>query len=66
MIYILVAAMIIIAATSIRSIPSNERGVIYRFGRKQNSVVGPGKVVIIPFVDHLERISIEPFSVSMP
>ena len=66
MIYVLVAALIIIAATSIRSIPANERGVIYRLGRKQNSVVGPGKVLIIPFVDHLERVSIEPFSVSMP
>lgn len=66
MIYILLAALLIIAATSIRSISANERGVIYRLGRKQNSVVGPGKVMIIPFVDHLERISIEPFSVSMP
>jgi regulator of protease activity HflC (stomatin/prohibitin superfamily) len=66
MIYVLVAALLIIAATSIRTIPANERGVIYRLGRKQTSVVGPGKVLIIPFVDHLERISIEPFSVSLP
>lgn len=66
MTYVLIAAVIIIAATSIRSVPANERGVIYRLGRKRNSVVGPGKVFIIPFVDHLERVSIEPFSVSMP
>lgn len=66
MIYVLVAALIIIAATSIRSIPADQRGVVYRLGRKQNSVVGPGKVLIIPFVDHLERVSIEPFSVSLP
>ncbi len=67
MLYVLIAAIIIvIVLASIRSIPSNERGVIYRLGRKQNSVIGPGKVMIIPFVDHMERISIEPFSVSMP
>jgi regulator of protease activity HflC (stomatin/prohibitin superfamily) len=66
MIYVLLAALIIIAVSSIRSIPADERGVVYRLGRKRNSVVGPGKVMIIPFVDHLERISIEPFSVSLP
>jgi len=66
MIYVLLAALIIIAVSSIRSIPADERGVVYRLGRKQNSVVGPGKVMIIPFVDHLERVSIEPFSVSLP
>jgi regulator of protease activity HflC (stomatin/prohibitin superfamily) len=65
--YIFIAVIVIVAlATSIRSIPENERGVIYRLGRKQNSVIGPGTVLIIPFVDHVERVSIEPFSVSLP
>ena len=65
--YVLIAiALIVLLAVSIRSIPANERGVVYRFGRKQNSVIGPGKVMILPFVDRVERISIEPFSVSMP
>jgi regulator of protease activity HflC (stomatin/prohibitin superfamily) len=67
MIYILVGAIIIVLLiASIRSISDDERGVVYRLGRKQNAVVGPGKVMIIPFLDHLERISIEPFSVSLP
>ncbi|MCI0443407.1 SPFH domain-containing protein [bacterium] len=66
MFYVLIGAIIIIVIASIRSIPANERGVVYRFGRKQNSVIGPGKVMILPFVDRVERISIEPFSVSMP
>src|SRR5262245_45418399 len=65
--YVLIAILLfIVAAASVRSIPNNERGVIYRLGRKQNSVIGPGKVMILPFVDRLERVSIEPFSVSMP
>jgi regulator of protease activity HflC (stomatin/prohibitin superfamily) len=65
--YVLFGILIIVVlAASIRSIPANERGVVYRLGRKQNSVVGPGKVMILPFVDRVERISIEPFSVSMP
>ena len=67
MFYVLLAILIIVvAAASIRSIAPNERGVIYRLGRKQNSVIGPGKVLILPFVDRVERISVEPFSVSMP
>src|SRR5262245_7963821 len=67
MTYVLIAIVVIILAlASIRSIPPNERGVVYRLGRKQNSAIGPGKVMILPFVDRVERISIEPFSVSMP
>ena len=67
MFYVLFGAIIIIVvAASIRFIPANERGVVYRFGQKQNSVIGPGTVMILPFVDRVERISIEPFSVSMP
>lgn len=67
MIYVLIAVVIIIlAAASIRTIPPNERGVIYRLGRKQKSVVGPGKVMIIPVVERLERVSVEPLSVSLP
>ena len=58
--------IIIVVIASIRWIPANERGVVYRFGQKQNSVIGPGIVMILPFVDRVERISIEPFSVSMP
>jgi regulator of protease activity HflC (stomatin/prohibitin superfamily) len=67
MTYVFIAIVVIVLLiTSIRSIPANERGVIYRLGRKQNRVIGPGKVVVIPFVDYVERISIEPFSVSLP
>jgi regulator of protease activity HflC (stomatin/prohibitin superfamily) len=67
MIYVLVIVLIVIVgAASIRSIPADERGVVYRLGRKQNSVIGPGTVMIIPFLDHVERVSIQPFSVSLP
>jgi regulator of protease activity HflC (stomatin/prohibitin superfamily) len=64
-ILILIVAIILVLV-SLRRVPPNERGVIYRLGRKQNSVVGPGTVVVIPFLDRMERISVEPFSVSLP
>ena len=64
LLFVLIVAAILIAL-SIRRIPANERGVIYRLGRKKNFVVGPGSVLVIPFVDRLERISVEPFSVSL-
>lgn len=60
------AIIIVLIIASIRSIPADERGVVYRLGRKQNSLIGPGTVLIIPFLDHMERVSIEPFSVSLP
>jgi regulator of protease activity HflC (stomatin/prohibitin superfamily) len=67
MTYVFIAIVLIVALiASIRSIPADERGVVYRLGRKQNSVIGPGIVMIIPFLDHVERVSIEPFSVSLP
>jgi regulator of protease activity HflC (stomatin/prohibitin superfamily) len=65
--YVLIAIVVIVVLiASIRSIPADERGVVYRLGRKQKSVIGPGRVMILPFIDRLERISIEPFSVSLP
>jgi regulator of protease activity HflC (stomatin/prohibitin superfamily) len=67
MIYVFITIVIVMLfLVSLKKIPSTERGVIYRLGRKQDSVVGPGTVIIIPFLDRLERISVEPFSVSLP
>ena len=67
MIYVflaVIAAILILA--SLKKVPSNERGVIYRLGKKLDSVVGPGTVMVIPFLDRLDRVSVEPFSVSLP
>jgi regulator of protease activity HflC (stomatin/prohibitin superfamily) len=64
-ILILIVAIILVL-TALKKIPANERGVIHRLGRKKNSVVGPGIVFVIPFLDRMARISVEPFSVSLP
>ncbi len=58
--------VIVLIVSSVRTISPNERGVIYRLGRKLNSVAGPGRIMIIPVIDYLQRVSIEPFSVSLP
>ena len=62
----LTAAVILFAGAGIRSIPKSERGVVMRLGRNTNKVVGPGVVFTIPFLETLQRVSVVPFSVSMP
>lgn len=57
-------AFALLLILGIRVIPETDRGVADLFGRKR--VVGPGLVFVIPVVERLSRISMEPFSVSLP
>jgi regulator of protease activity HflC (stomatin/prohibitin superfamily) len=67
MVYVAISVLLaIFLLAGIKKIPEDERGVIYRFGQKRNSVVGPGTIFLIPFVDRIQRISVEAFSVSLP
>lgn len=54
----------ILIARGFRTVPETERGVVIRSGRRIRSC-GPGMTFIAPF-DKFERVSIEPFSVSVP
>lgn len=54
----------IVIATGFHKIAENERGVILRGGRRTRSC-GPGLVFVPPF-NRFEKISVEPFSVSIP
>lgn len=56
----------IIVLTGFRSISNRERALIIRSGKATGKVVGPGIVFLVPFVDKLQRVSIEPFSLSLP
>ncbi len=56
-IFLIVAAALVLLATSIRIVKQYERGVVLRFGR----LVGlrqPGFNVIIPFVDRMTKVSL--------
>lgn len=57
-------AIALLLLLGVRVIAETDRGVADLFGRKR--VVGPGVVWVIPVVERLTRISMEPFSVSLP
>jgi regulator of protease activity HflC (stomatin/prohibitin superfamily) len=43
---------------SLKNLPPHERGVIYRLGKPVPGAVGPGLVLMVPFVDRMTRVSI--------
>ena len=64
--YLVLCLILLFLLLSFKRIPPTERGAISRLGRKLPGAKGPGLVFVIPMIDRLERVSIEPFSVSLP
>jgi len=50
--------------TSVRILKQYERGVQFRLGKVKDGARGPGVIVIVPFVDHVHRVSLR--IVTMP
>ena len=57
-------AVLALLAWAIRILKQYERGVQFRLGKLHNGPRGPGLVLIIPVVDHLQRVSLR--IVTMP
>jgi regulator of protease activity HflC (stomatin/prohibitin superfamily) len=57
MIWIIIAAAIVILALSIRIVRQTHRGLVERFG-KYNRFAEPGLHFLIPFVEHIHRVDI--------
>jgi regulator of protease activity HflC (stomatin/prohibitin superfamily) len=53
------------ASASIRVLREYERGVVFRLGRL-STLKGPGVIVLIPFVDRLERVSLRTVTLQVP
>jgi regulator of protease activity HflC (stomatin/prohibitin superfamily) len=66
MVWILIAMAGAILLSSIRKVAPNERGLIVRLGRRTTKTVEPGLTLILPFIDKLEKVSIDPLHVSLP
>lgn len=66
MLWFLLAASILLILSGIRKVASNERGMLVRLGKRTNKSVGPGLTIIVPFLDKLELVSIDPLHVSLP
>jgi regulator of protease activity HflC (stomatin/prohibitin superfamily) len=64
-IYGISGLLLILALLSTRKIDPSERGLVTRF-HSAHRVVGPGFVWILPGMETLRRVSIDPLSISLP
>ena len=53
-------------AASVRVVKQFERGVVYRFGRVQDAVRGPGLTLLVPFVDRLAKVNMQIITMPVP
>lgn len=53
-------------AASIRVIKQFERGVVFRFGRVQPAIRGPGIVLLMPIADRLQKINMQIITMPVP
>ena len=52
--------------TSVRVVKQFERGVVFRFGRVQTGVRGPGLALLIPIADRLEKVNMQIITMPVP
>ncbi|GAA3365909.1 slipin family protein [Saccharopolyspora gregorii] len=57
---------VICTASAARIITQYERGVVFRFGRLQESVRGPGLTFVIPGVDRLRKVNLQIITMPVP
>jgi regulator of protease activity HflC (stomatin/prohibitin superfamily) len=51
---------------NIRVVKQFERGVVFRFGRVQSGVRGPGLTMLIPFADRLQKVNMQIITLPVP
>jgi regulator of protease activity HflC (stomatin/prohibitin superfamily) len=56
----------IFAASSMRVIKQYERGLVFRWGRVQSAVRGPGLAVMAPFADRLQKVNVQVVTMPVP
>ncbi len=55
--WIVLAVIVVILLSGIRIINQYERGVVFRLGKVQGGVRGPGLTLIIPIIDQLRKVN---------
>jgi regulator of protease activity HflC (stomatin/prohibitin superfamily) len=53
-------------ATTVRVVKQFERGVVFRFGRVQPAVRGPGLALLMPIADRLEKVNMQIITLPVP
>jgi regulator of protease activity HflC (stomatin/prohibitin superfamily) len=67
--YTLAAALglgVLWLGTSVRVVKQFERGVVFRFGRLQTAVRGPGLTLLMPIADRLEKVNMQIVTMPVP
>ena len=52
--------------TNIKVVKQFERGVVFRFGRVQSGLRGPGLMMLIPIADRLEKVNMQIITMPVP
>ncbi|HEY9472741.1 MAG TPA: SPFH domain-containing protein [Mycobacteriales bacterium] len=65
-IVIVVILALILLAASVRAVQQYERGIVFRFGRLLPQVREPGLRLIVPFVDHMVKVSLQTAVMGVP
>ena len=52
--------------TNIKVVKQFERGVVFRFGRVQSGLRGPGLTILIPIADRLEKVNMQIITMPVP
>ena len=55
-----------VVATSVKNLAPHERGVVMRLGKPLPSPVGPGLVLMMPWVDRMIRVTVAEQKVDVP
>lgn len=64
-IFLVVAALVLFLSRAVKILKEYERGVIFRLGRFSSSK-GPGLILLIPFIDTIERVSLRTVVLDVP
>ena len=67
--YALAAAVglgVLLLGNNVRVVKQFERGVVFRFGRVQTGVRGPGLTLLIPIADRLEKVNMQIITMPVP
>jgi len=65
-IVILIVAGLIAAGRSIRVVQQYEKGIVYRFGRVQAEVRGPGLALMRPVGDRMQKVNMQIVAMAVP
>jgi regulator of protease activity HflC (stomatin/prohibitin superfamily) len=63
---ILVVILLVVSVASFRVIKEYERGVLFRLGRVRREPLRPGLALLVPFVDHLEKVCMQIITMPVP